>query len=549
MKKITLLFLILIFGNLAYAQEKLTRTEKLTATSKVWGFLKYYHPQVAKGNYNWDEQLFEVLPKIETATTKNDSSKIYLDWISSLGSIEECKKCNQKSENIYFNKNFNLSWINNNKLFTSELSEKLKFIENNRYQGESNYVKFENKKVGNLNFTNELIYKDLDWNNQNLRLLTLFRYWNIIEYFFPYKYQIDANWDDVLIEMIPKFFNSNSENEFHLAMLELVVSIDDSHAGFVSNETNKYFGYYWIPADFKLINGNAVITKFYNDSLAKADDLRIGDVITKVNNQEVEKIFKQNEKYINGSNLARKSNNAYYTIFNGSSDSVNIEFMRGDKTYNKTIKRYKFKEFGYERQKETEKFKILNESIGYVNMGILEKQDVSEAMEKLKNTKAIVFDIRNYPKGTGYAIAEYISSKQNDFFKVTYPDLDYPGKFIWRNGTQCGINGELKYKGKVIILVNETSQSHAEFTAMILQTGDNAITIGSQTSGADGNVDRFEMVGGYKTMITGIGIFYPDETETQRKGIKIDIEVKPTIQGIIDRKDEVLERAIEYANR
>ena len=549
MKKITLLFLILIFGNLAYAQEKLTRTEKLTATSKVWGFLKYYHPQVAKGNYNWDEQLFEVLPKIETATTKNDLSKIYLDWISSLGSIEECKKCNQKSENIYFNKNFNLSWINNNKLFTSELSEKLKFIENNRYQGESNYVKFENKKVGNLNFTNELIYKDLDWNNQNLRLLTLFRYWNIIEYFFPYKYQIDANWDDVLIEMIPKFFNSNSENEFHLAMLELVVSIDDSHAGFVSNETNKYFGYYWIPADFKLINGNAVITKFYNDSLAKADDLRIGDVITKVNNQEVEKIFKQNEKYINGSNLARKSNNAYYTIFNGSSDSVNIEFMRGDKTYNKTIKRYKFKEFGYERQKETEKFKILNESIGYVNMGILEKQDVSEAMEKLKNTKAIVFDIRNYPKGTGYAIAEYISSKQNDFFKVTYPDLDYPGKFIWRNGTKCGINGELKYKGKVIILVNETSQSHAEFTAMILQTGDNAITIGSRTSGADGNVDKFEMVGGYKTMITGIGIFYPDETETQRKGIKIDIEVKPTIQGIIDRKDEVLERAIEYANR
>ena len=107
----------------------------------------------------------------------------------------------------------------------------------------------------------------------------------------------------------------------------------------------------------------------------------------------------------------------------------------------------------------------------------------------------------------------------------------------------------MKYKGKVIILVNETSQSHAEFTAMILQTGDNAITIGSQTSGADGNVDRFEMVGGYKTMITGIGIFYPDETETQRKGIKIDIEVKPTIQGIIDRKDEVLERAIEYANR
>ncbi|MCO7319632.1 hypothetical protein OKE80_09880 [Riemerella anatipestifer] len=184
MKKLILLFLILIFGNLVHAQEKLTRIEKLATTSKVWGFLKYYHPQVAKGNYNWDEQLFEILPKIEKATTKNDLSKIYLDWISSLGSIEECKKCNRKSTNLYFNKNFSLSWIDNNKFFTYELSEKLKFIENNRHQGESYYVKYENKKNGNLNFTNELIYSGLDWNNQNLRLLTLFRYWNIIEYFF-----------------------------------------------------------------------------------------------------------------------------------------------------------------------------------------------------------------------------------------------------------------------------------------------------------------------------------------------------------------------------
>ncbi|MGX9985441.1 S41 family peptidase [Soonwooa purpurea] len=548
-KKIALLFLILILGNILHAQERLTQTEKLATTAKIWGFLKYYHPEVAKGNFNWDEKLFEILPKVETANTKEELSKTYIDWILSLGNIEECKKCNQKTKNEYFDKNFNLSWINNTKVFTSELSKKLKFIEENRHQGESYYVEFENKRVGNLNFINEKKYNDFDWNNQNLRLLTLFRYWNIIEYFFPYKYQTDKNWNEVLDDMIPKFLNPKSENDFHMAILELVVSIDDSHAGFVSDEKNKYFGNYWIPADFKLIDGNAVITKFYNDSFANADDIRIGDVITKVNNQEVEGIFKQNEKYINGSNLARKRRNAYFTIFNGSTDSVDIEFIRGNQTFNKTVKRYKFKDFGYKREKETEKFKILDGNIGYVNMGILEKKDVSEMMNSLKNTKGIIFDIRNYPKGTGYAIAEYISSKQNDFYKVTMPDLNYPGKFIWRDGAKCGKNGELEYKGKVILLVNENSQSHAEFTAMTLQTGDNVTTIGSQTSGADGNVNKFELVGGYETMITGIGIFYPDGTETQRKGVKIDIEVEPTIQGIIDGKDEVLEKAVEYANR
>ena len=39
-------------------------------------------------------------------------------------------------------------------------------------------------------------------------------------------------------------------------------------------------------------------------------------------------------------------------------------------------------------------------------------------------------------------------------------------------------------------------------------------------------------------------MYYPDGTETQRIGIVPDVEVKPTIQGIRDHRDEVLETAI-----
>lgn len=46
-------------------------------------------------------------------------------------------------------------------------------------------------------------------------------------------------------------------------------------------------------------------------------------------------------------------------------------------------------------------------------------------------------------------------------------------------------------------------------------------------------------------MISGIGIYYPDGTETQRVGIVTDIEVKPTIDGIKAGRDELLEKAIE----
>ena len=60
----------------------------------------------------------------------------------------------------------------------------------------------------------------------------------------------------------------------------------------------------------------------------------------------------------------------------------------------------------------------------------------------------------------------------------------------------------------------------------------NATVIGSTTAGADGNVSEIYLPGGIYTMISGIGIYYPDGGETQRIGIVPDIEIHPTIEGI-----------------
>ena len=53
---------------------------------------------------------------------------------------------------------------------------------------------------------------------------------------------------------------------------------------------------------------------------------------------------------------------------------------------------------------------------------------------------------------------------------------------------------------------------------------------------------------GLGTSISGIGIYYPDGTETQRVGIIPDIEIYPTIDGVSKGKDELLEKAIELIN-
>ncbi len=544
---ITILW-VLFFLNSTLAYGQISETEKLALTGKIWGFLKYYHPDVAAGKFNWDEELFRILPKVKASRAEEDLSQVYLEWIQGLGQVKECKKCKTVGKQETFDKNFNLNWINNSPILTAAVVKELLFIEQNRHQGRKHYVTTY-KEVGNINITNEIIYKNFDWTNEDLRLLTLFRYWNIVEYFFPYKYQTDTNWDEVLNQLISKFLHPKTELDFHLAMLELIVSIDDSHGVFHTDLLSEFFGKYMMPVDLDVIEDQVVITHFFNEAFAEKDDLRIGDVITKIDNQSYQDIFSNRSKYIAGSNIPRKRLGGYHAIFKGSTDYVTIEYIRDNETKTKKVSRYLYEDLNYKKKVSTESFKILEGNIGYVNMGVLTIEEVPTVMEALKDTKSIIFDIRNYPQGTLYSIAYYINSAERDFYKVISPNLNYPGKFIWRNGAGFGYKGDLKYKGQVLLLVNEKSQSHAEFTIMCLQTCDNVTTIGSQTSGADGNVSIIEMAGGEKTKITGIGIFYPDKTETQRKGIKIDVIVKPTIDGIKEGRDEVLEKGLELVKK
>ena len=84
---------------------------------------------------------------------------------------------------------------------------------------------------------------------------------------------------------------------------------------------------------------------------------------------------------------------------------------------------------------------------------------------------------------------------------------------------------------------------------MALRVAPKATVIGSTTAGADGNVSAILLPGNIRTMISGIGVYYPDGRETQRVGILPDIVIKPTIAGIRAGRDEVLEKAIEVINQ
>ncbi|AWK03921.1 hypothetical protein HYN56_06620 [Flavobacterium crocinum] len=358
---------------------------------------------------------------------------------------------------------------------------------------------------------------------------------------------MDQHWDKSLAEALPGFIAPESEVNFHFALKELIAKLNDSHA-FLGTRTLflNFSGDKFIPFETKIIDDRAIVISSKNDSLTKLDDIRIGDIITKFDGKTIAQILKEKTRYIEGSNAPTVLRNANTVIFNGKTKNAEIEFIRDGKTTVKSINRYIYKDIKV-KPVTKEKWKILDDNIGYVDFTSLMYDDIPALIENLKDTKAVIFDNRCYPNGVMSAIAGWINSHEKDFARFTYPDITYPGKFYWSRNFQIGSENPANYKGKVIVLVDENTQSHAEFTAMSLQTAPNVTIIGSQTAGADGNVCSFQIVKGFYTAFSGIGVFYPDKKETQRIGIVPDIEVKPTLLGVQQGRDEVLERAVLFA--
>lgn len=537
------LFFILLFLSLHCSAQILSENQKLESLCKVWGFLKYYHPHVAKGNINWDEQLLKKINEIESIHDKTGLNNLYAAWIDSLGKVDECKECLQKDNKTYFLKNFDLSWIDNTDIFTESTAQKLHYIESNRNIGNNHYI---GKGVRKIYFRNEDSYGS-KLTSRSISLLELFRYWNYVEYFFAYKYETDQNWNDVLREMIPKFLAVQNDKDYHLTLAELVAKIDDSHAFLFSTliSLNQY-GNRKLPVEYSYAEGKLIITKINTNRFHEKTPFYVGDIIYDVNGKTIPEMVNSYGKYISASNSWGKVNKVKSKLLFNNMDSISVKLERDGQNMEVVAKTYFLKDIIAKKNPVPQKWKFLDQEkkIGYVNMGVITKEDLDEMYRNLRSTNSIIFDLRNYPKLTILPLSEILLPQTTVYYQFNFPETNYPGKFYSRKNS-IGKKNPIYYKGNVIVLVDENTQSQAETTTMMFKQHPKAKIIGSNTSGANGDIIKFKLAG-LDTCFTGLGAYYPDGRETQRIGIIPDILIKPTVDGIKNGKDEVLERALMY---
>jgi hypothetical protein len=528
--------------------EKLTpvQIENLATLGRVWGFLKYHHPKVLAGALHWDYQLFRILPTVLQAPDHTTANAAMLKWITALGSVPPCQPCAElKQSDVAMRPD--TAWLEDTQLLGSELSRSLLAIYKNRpVNGRQFYLDIA-PQVLNPQFKHELGYGDVKFPDAGFQLLGLYRFWNIMEYWSPNRDIIGENWAQVLAEFIPRIALAKTKDAYKLEMMALIGHAHDGHANLWGNlDVRPPTGECQFPVIVRYLENQPVIYDYIIPKAAQESGLAIGDVITELDGVPVKKLVAEWKPYYTGSNDASIMQGITMFMTRGKCGEASAGILRDGKNLVLKPKRVPVPQqsMGLAHDLHGETFRLLSKDVAYLKLSTVKAADATHYIQAASGTKALIIDIRNYPSEfMVFALGQKLVEKETAFVRFTTLDLSNPGAFYW--GDPLSLTPEQPlYAGKVAILVDEVSISQSEYTTMAFRASPHAVVVGSITAGADGNVSPFLLPGGMQTMISGIGVFYPNQKPTQRIGIVPDVKVEPTIAGIKNGRDEVLEEAL-----
>jgi C-terminal processing protease CtpA/Prc len=400
-------------------------------------------------------------------------------------------------------------------------------------------------------FRPDRTYGNQEYPERAYRLLGAIRFWNVIHYFFPYKHLIEEGWDSILERFLPKVEAARDAREYALAIAEMGTHTHDSHVFVRSMALAEHFGRAAPSVFLREIEGEPVVTWLGKEPSLKDSGLEVGDVVLKVDDQPVRERMAELARYTTASTPQALTHRVLDRLLAGPADSRVTLLVRDrdgrerERRLLRTIPRTS--PTGVNDQPV---LRLLEGNLGYADLTRLNVAQVDEMFEQFQKARGIIFDMRGYPRGTAWAIAPRINTKG------ARDAADFRRPLVGGGGFSNGsyhflqpippLGGKTLYRGKTVMLIDERAISQSEHTGLFFEAANGTTFIGSPTAGANGDITTLTLPGGIVISFSGHDVRHADGRQLQRVGLRPHIEVRPTLRGIREGPDEVLEAARSF---
>lgn len=332
--------------------------------------------------------------------------------------------------------------------------------------------------IGNPTFTRELAYLNLQLPDPGFQILALFRYWNMIEYWYPNRDLIGSGWDRVLAEFVPKLALAKNRDAYQLQMLGLIARVQDTHANLWSSlSIRPPAGNCAVPVRIRFVENQAVVSALTRGDAGKDTPLQVGDVIRQVDGVDLPKLIADWTPYYADSNEAARLRDIGRGKTHGDcAQPAELGISRGDQMLDLNVARLPVTiDVPQWHDRAGAACQKLSTDVAYLKLSTAKIADAAHYIEMAAGTKGLIVDIRNYPdEFMVFALGQHFVHSPTPFASFTAADVRNPGAFYWSAPVSIAPAGP-EYKGKVVILVDEVSQSQAEYTAMAFRAAPNAV--------------------------------------------------------------------------
>jgi carboxyl-terminal processing protease len=543
----TLFFFIvaLLLNNISFAQDTAFEIEKHKSLCQVWGYLKYYHPDVANGKYDWDKILIDKYTQIQAIGNEKDLQVFYHQWLLELGGTAQCDvnkfPTPTLKDSLFWN--WETSWLNESKCFSNSFSNVLKCLFVNKNFEKNAYVSLDNRN-GSVAKFNEKGYKEMKFPNEEYRYLACCRLWNCIKYFCPYQYNLKIKWDDRLKQFITLFTDAKSKEAYEDAIRAMMVTLDDAHAqsGLLYDLTFRYKNFPSFQTSY--LQDTLFVTRV-DEKISQKENIQFGDAILEFNGTPIKKYTDSLYNLFSGSESFKKRYLGE-NVFRTNTSTIKLKILRGGKV--ETVETTQLSEPVVSKPSfdlhEVTTFD--NDKIGYISFGYVSTKTLKKTLEDFCKTKeSIIIDLRKYPIDEMDIAMDYLLPKKARFVYYSEPNFKQPGLFLFTEPQYCGKNNPDYFKGKVVVICGEYTISYGEQLCAMLKNCPRVKFVGEHTAAADGNICSVELPGANKARFTGIGVYFSNGVLIQHNGVKVDYEVLKTMNNVRLRKDARLEKAIE----
>jgi len=378
--------------------------------------------------------------------------------------------------------------------------------------------------------------------DRSTRLAAVVVTWNLFQHFYPYFDVARTDWRGALEPALARAAEDGDDLQFLDTLRRLVARSNDGHGGvaYASSPRGP------LPLSWAWIEDALVVT----EAGPEAGAAREGDVILQINGAPAERRVREREAVFSGSPQWKRRRAVADLLGGPPGDPVTLTLRRNGGRPFDVVVRYRPAGSPIVDDPRPAPIAELRPGIVYLDFSRVTSAMAAEQEALLVSAKGIVFDMRGYPRERLPLLARLADrTVRSALFEVpSYAGPDQK-RVEFSEGPWVMDPIRPRLTDNVVLLIDESAISFAESIAGLFKNERLGVLVGSPTAGANGNIARAVVPGGYRIVWTGMRVRNHDGSPHHIVGVVPDVRASRTIAGVRAGRDEVLEEGLEVLAR